>query len=93
MLVVFGSAKVMSEVFGLSPEQRYQIAAMPLSGACYIEADQMPPAAAPPRVDYGKLAPGISMVSFRCGNVAPRCLEGPAGELIELVGDATQAGT
>lgn len=78
--------KVMSEVFGLSPEERYQIAALPLRGNCYIEADQMPPAARPPATAPGQLPPGIAMVSFtqwQAGN--QETLLGPAGEIIELL--------
>jgi catechol 2,3-dioxygenase-like lactoylglutathione lyase family enzyme len=76
--------KAMSEVFGLSPEHRYQIAALPLRGRCYIEADQMPPAARPPAVDPGQLPPGIAVVSFRsAGAVETSCIAGPAGELVE----------
>lgn len=78
--------KAMSEVFGLSPEHRYQIAALPLRGRCYIEADQMPPAAGPPRVAPGRLPPGIAIVSFRSAGVAgTTCVPGPAGELVESV--------
>lgn len=77
--------KAMSEVFGLSPEHRYAIAALPLQGQCYIEADQMPPAARPLRVPAGHLPPGIALVGFRAARLASvRCLEGAAGELIEL---------
>ena len=77
--------KAMSEVFGLSPEHRYQIAALPLQGGCYIEADQMPPEASPPQVPPGHLPPGIAMVSFRSSVQQAECLRGPAGELIEIV--------
>jgi catechol 2,3-dioxygenase-like lactoylglutathione lyase family enzyme len=77
--------KAMSEVFGLSPEHRYQIAALPLQGSCYIEADQMPPAASAPAVTAGQLPPGIAIVSFRSSSaVSPGCVTGPAGEIIEL---------
>jgi catechol 2,3-dioxygenase-like lactoylglutathione lyase family enzyme len=78
--------KAMSEVFGLSPEHRYQIAALPLQGSCYIEADQMPPAASPPEVAAGQLPPGIAIVTFRSAVAgSPGCVTGPAGEIIELV--------
>jgi catechol 2,3-dioxygenase-like lactoylglutathione lyase family enzyme len=77
--------KAMSEAFGLSPEHRYQIAALPLLAHCYIEADQMPTAAAPPDVPADQLPPGIAVVSFRSqAGPAPVCLTGPAGEIIEL---------
>lgn len=77
--------KVMSEVFGLSPEERYRIAAVPVRGRCYIEADQMPAAARPPDASPDALPPGIAIVSFRQqGGGEPRCITGAAGELIEL---------
>lgn len=77
--------KVMSEVFGLSAEERYQIAAVPLQGNCYIEADQMPPQAGPPDVTPGLLPPGIAMVSLGHQDIDERtCIIGAAGELIEL---------
>lgn len=76
--------KAISENFGLSPEHRYQIAAVPLDGHCYIEADEMPSAAGRAPAANGTLPPGIAMVSFR--SPLPRgCLTGAVGELIELV--------
>lgn len=77
--------KAMSEAFGLSPEHRYPIAALALREACYVEADQMPPAAVPPAVAEGRLPPGIAIVSF-AGTAADgtTCLRGPAGEIIEI---------
>jgi catechol 2,3-dioxygenase-like lactoylglutathione lyase family enzyme len=78
--------KAMSEVFGFSPEHRYQIAALPLQGSCYIEADEMPPGARPLQVQAGHLPPGIAIVSFRSRTVgSPVSLAGAAGELIELL--------
>ena len=78
--------KAMSEAFGLSPEHRYQIAALPLLNRCYVEADQMPPAAGPPLIADGQLPPGIAIVSFAgAGRLQPGCLRGPAGEIIEIV--------
>lgn len=78
--------KAMSEFFGLSPEHRYQIAALPLQGNCYIEADQMPPAAKPPKSAAEQLPPGIAIVSFRSsGGSEAGCLTGPAGEIVELI--------
>ena len=83
--------KAMSEVFGLSPEHRYRIAALPLRARAYIEADQMPPGAAAPACAADQLPPGISIVSFRSADLdagaGNGCLTGPAGELIELVCD------
>jgi hypothetical protein len=80
--------KAMSEVFGLSPEHRYPIAALPLQERCYIEADQMPPRARPPRSPPDQLPPGIAIVSFRAmdPDMTPPggCLIGSAGELLEL---------
>jgi hypothetical protein len=80
--------KAMSEVFGLSAEQRYEIAALPLQGHCYIEADQMPPAATPPDRVPGHLPPGIATVSFRspAGRASGCTVVGPAGEIIEIDG-------
>jgi catechol 2,3-dioxygenase-like lactoylglutathione lyase family enzyme len=77
--------KAMSEVFRLSPEHRYDIAALPLRSQCYIEADQMPEAARAPVLAGGQLPPGIASVAFRLDHLPARCLRGPAGELIELV--------
>jgi catechol 2,3-dioxygenase-like lactoylglutathione lyase family enzyme len=81
--------KAMSEAFGLSPEARYQIAALPLQARCYIEADQMPAAAAPPASAPGQLPPGIAIVSFAGhGGSGTSCVAGPAGEIIEQVAAA-----
>jgi hypothetical protein len=78
--------KAMSEVFGLSPEHRFRIAALPLRGSCYIEADEMPPAAKPPPTPGEDLPPGIALVSFRSADpTRADCLTGAAGEIIELV--------
>jgi catechol 2,3-dioxygenase-like lactoylglutathione lyase family enzyme len=75
--------KAMSEAFGLSPEHRYQIAALPLQGSCYIEADQMPATARPPDTAADRLPPGIAIVSFQ--GHGPACQIGAAGELIETL--------
>jgi hypothetical protein len=78
--------KAMSEVFGLSPEHRYPIAALPLHGECYIEADQMPAAATRPDIADGHLPPGIAIVSFRSTAVRQAaCMRGAAGEILELL--------
>jgi hypothetical protein len=74
--------KAMSEAFGLSPEHRYQIAALALRGSCYIEADQMPPEARAPGTPEHQLPPGIAVVSF-ITTARRGCLTGPAGEIIE----------
>lgn len=76
--------KAMSEVFGMSPEHRYDIAALPLAGRCYVEADQMPPAATPPQAPAGQLPPGIAVVSLRSPDGCVRRMIGAAGEIIEL---------
>lgn len=82
--------KAMSEAFGLSPEHRYAIAALPLRGRSYIEADQMPPEAQPPDAPGDQLPPGIAIVSFATAPDARpasvSCTVGPAGEMIELIG-------
>lgn len=57
--------QTMALEFGLPREHRFRLAALPLRDRCYIEADEMPAAAAPlPDLDAG-LPPGIAMVSFR----------------------------
>lgn len=78
--------KAMSEAFGLSAEHRYEIAALPIRDRCYVEADQMPPAAAPPEIVGGQLPPGIAIVSFaNPGGLDAGCIRGPAGEIIEIL--------
>ncbi len=81
--VVESRVKGMSAAFGLSPEHRHPIAALPVAGQSLIELDEMPAAAAPRRARDGELPPGISIVSFAGGE--SRCLRGPAGEILELV--------
>jgi catechol 2,3-dioxygenase-like lactoylglutathione lyase family enzyme len=80
--------KAMSQALGLSPEHRYDIAALALRDRSYIEVDQMPATAAAPACVPTELPPGISLVSFGSSAAAAdnRVLTGPAGELIELVG-------
>jgi catechol 2,3-dioxygenase-like lactoylglutathione lyase family enzyme len=78
--------QTMALAFGLSRETRFRIAALPLRGDCYIEADEMPTSARALPTDPADLVPGISMVSFHgSGTGAPRVLRGSAGELLELV--------
>jgi catechol 2,3-dioxygenase-like lactoylglutathione lyase family enzyme len=79
--------KAMSEAFGLSPEHRYDIAALPLLGGNYIEADEMPAQATLPSAGFADLPAGISMVSFRAaGHAGGRAVVvGGAGELLELI--------
>ena len=56
--------QTMALAFGLSREQRFRIAALPLGGHCFIEADEMPAAATPLDPAATGLPPGIAMVSF-----------------------------
>jgi len=77
--------KGMSAAFGLDPEHRYPIAALPLAGKCLIEVDQMPDAAAPRNTRPEHLPPGISIVSF-AGERA-NCLRGAADEIVEVLPD------
>ncbi|MBL8202483.1 MAG: hypothetical protein JNK40_16070 [Chromatiales bacterium] len=56
--------QTMALEFGLSREHRFRLAALPLLGRCYIEADEMPPAAQPLPERHTGLPAGISMVSF-----------------------------
>jgi hypothetical protein len=81
--VVASRVKGMSAAFGLSPEHRYPIAALPVGGRCLIELDEMPAAANPRPTPPGGLPPGIAIVSF--AGATSRCLRGPAGELLELI--------
>lgn len=81
--------KAMSEAFGLSLETHYEISALTLREQSYIEADQMPAAAAVRIFDPDELPPGICMVSF-CATAdhdygAASVTAGAAGELIELL--------
>lgn len=54
----------LSAKYGLPADYRHPIAALPVGGQCYIEADQMPEAAVPRPCVPGELPPGIAMVSF-----------------------------
>lgn len=56
--------KGMSAAFGNSPEHKYPIAALPLTGQALIEVDEMPPEAKPRTMADGRLPSGIAMVSF-----------------------------
>ncbi len=78
--------KGMSAAFGLDPEHRYPIAALPLAGQCLIEVDQMPDQAQARRGHAGRLPPGISVVSFAAAGPETKAgsLVGAAGEIIEL---------
>jgi catechol 2,3-dioxygenase-like lactoylglutathione lyase family enzyme len=78
--------KGMSAAFGLDPEHRYPIAALPLAGQCLIEVDQMPDQAKARQGHAGRLPPGISVVSFASAVTGSEAgsLVGAAGEIIEL---------
>lgn len=56
--------QTMALEFGLSREHRFRLAALPLRGRCYIEADEMPAGATPLPEQHTELPAGISMVSF-----------------------------
>jgi hypothetical protein len=55
---------VMSNAFGIDPDTKHDLAAMPLKGQSYIELDAMPAAATPRPGSAEELPPAISMVSF-----------------------------
>lgn len=94
--------QTMALEFGLSREHRFTLAALPLRGRCYVEADEMPPAARPLPATQDRLPAGIAMVSFlgEAGQAGPppaaeppytgaravSCRRGAAGELIEVIG-------
>ncbi len=77
---------VLSAQYGLPRDYQHAIAAMPLSGQCYIEADQMPPAAASRPCVPGQLPPGIAMVSFEIDRLPERLSSslGPAHRAASL---------
>lgn len=92
--------KGLSAAFGLSPEHRHPIAALPLAGQCLIEVDEMPAAATRRAARAGELPPGIAVVSFGCTRLPGPVLSvagppyaagqaglvrGAAGELLELL--------
>jgi len=54
----------LSAKYALPADYRHPIAALPIGGQCYIEADQMPAAAVARPCAPGELPPGIAMVSF-----------------------------
>jgi len=55
---------VMSAQYGLPRDHRHAIAALKIDGQCYIEADEMPPAARARPCEPGQLPPAVAMVSF-----------------------------
>lgn len=64
--------QTMALEFGLSREHRFRLAALPLRERCYIEADEMPAAAAPLPGTLTELPSGIAMVTFAtAGAVEP----------------------
>jgi len=71
---------VLSAQFGLPPDHLHPIAAIPVPGQCYIEADQMPAAARPRPCFPGQLPPGVSMVSFEVDRL-PDTVSGALGEI------------
>ncbi len=89
--VVESRVQTMALEFGLSREHRFPIAALPLLGRCYIEADEMPAEAQPLPAVLEELPSGVAMVSFLeapAAGILPgtvRCERGAAGELVELI--------
>ena len=81
--VIDAVISVMSNAYGLPPQQKHQLAALPLGEACYIEADTMPAAAQERPVRDGELPPAIAMVSFRCGKLPPLEYLGPPASVGE----------
>jgi hypothetical protein len=91
--------QTMALEFGMDRESRFRIAALPLAGRCYVEADEMPAAARP--LPATGLPDGIAIVTFQGsaregvrppadeppyrGAAAVACERGAAGELIEVV--------
>jgi catechol 2,3-dioxygenase-like lactoylglutathione lyase family enzyme len=55
---------VLSAQYGLARDYLHPIAALPLPGQCYIEADAMPPGVLPRPCRPGELPPGVAIVSF-----------------------------
>jgi hypothetical protein len=74
---------VISARYGLPRDYKHPIAALQVSGKCYIEADQMPAQVAPRPCDPGQLPPGIAMVTFE--------VEGLPGDLPSALGPAVAA--
>jgi hypothetical protein len=62
--VMESRVKGMSAAFGVSPETKYPIAALPLAGQALIEVDEMPAGARARQSADDLLPPGIAMVSF-----------------------------
>ncbi|MDP6436522.1 MAG: hypothetical protein QGF87_08175 [Woeseiaceae bacterium] len=94
--VVESRITTLSKALGVSIETQYPIAAMALDGESLIEVDEMPAQVGPRRREDGLLPPGIAIVGFDCDAVPTNAtpvegtpgryiMEGPTGELIELV--------
>ncbi len=62
--VMHSVVSTLSARYGLPADSRHTIAALPLGGKCYIEADQMPEAAVVRPCDPGELPPAIAIASF-----------------------------
>lgn len=87
--VLESRVQTMALEFGLSREHRFRIAALPLGGRCYIEADEMPAAAQPLPAEQHELPPGIAIISFigtgPSVTTGINCTRGAAGELLEIM--------
>jgi len=79
--VMHSVVSTLSARYGLPADYRHPIAALPVGGQCYIEADQMPPTAARRPSAPGELPPGIAMVSFEVARLPEPLLSslGPTG--------------
>lgn len=62
--VIPSRISVLAEAYGDPPDTLYSIAALPLRGQSFIEADSMPAAATPRPCLPGELPPAIAIVTF-----------------------------
>ncbi len=62
--VIPSKISVLAHAYGESPDTLYSIAALPLGGQAFIEADAMPAAVSPRPCLPGELPPAIAMVQF-----------------------------
>lgn len=62
--VISARISVLSDAFAMPAETPHPLAALPLTGQSYIEADAMPAAAESRPAEDGELPPAIAMVSF-----------------------------
>jgi hypothetical protein len=67
--VIPSRISVLANAYGESPDTLYSIAALPLSGQAFIEADAMPAAVLQRPCLPGELPPAISMVTFEVGTL------------------------